>query len=46
MSKLHVIIGSTRPGRAADLAAPWVIDRAQNHGGFDVEVLDLEDEVV
>ena len=43
MSKLHVIIGSTRPGRAADLVAPWVIDRAQNHGGFDVEVLDLRD---
>jgi NAD(P)H-dependent FMN reductase len=43
VSKLHVIIGSTRPGRAADLVAPWVIDRTQNHGGFDVEVLDLRD---
>src|ERR1700733_1608871 len=43
MSKLHVIIGSTRPSRAADLVAPWVIDRARNHGGFDVEVLDLRD---
>jgi NAD(P)H-dependent FMN reductase len=43
VSKLHVIIGSTRPGRAADLVAPWVIDRAQSHGGFDVEVLDLRD---
>ena len=43
MSKLHIIIGSTRPGRAADLVAPWVIDRARNHGGFDVEVLDLRD---
>jgi NAD(P)H-dependent FMN reductase len=43
VSKLHIIIGSTRPGRAADLVAPWVIDRAQNHGGFDVEVLDLRD---
>jgi NAD(P)H-dependent FMN reductase len=43
VSKLHVIIGSTRPGRAADLVAPWVIDRAKNHGGFDVEVLDLRD---
>jgi NAD(P)H-dependent FMN reductase len=43
MSKLHVIIGSTRPGRAADLVAPWVIDRTRNHGGFDVEVLDLRD---
>ncbi len=43
MSKLHIIIGSTRPGRAADLVAPWVIDRARNHGGFEVEILDLRD---
>jgi NAD(P)H-dependent FMN reductase len=43
VSKLQIIIGSTRPGRAADLVAPWVIDRAQNHGAFDVEVLDLRD---
>ncbi len=46
MSKLHIIIGSTRPGRAADLVAPWVIDRARAHGGFDVEVLDLRDWVL
>jgi NAD(P)H-dependent FMN reductase len=43
VSKLHVIIGSTRPGRAADLVAPWVIERTKNHGGFDVEVLDLRE---
>ena len=43
MSKLQIIIGSTRPGRAADQVAPWVIDRAQNHDGFEVEVLDLRD---
>jgi NAD(P)H-dependent FMN reductase len=43
MSKLLVIIGSTRPGRAADLVTPWVIERVQNHGAFDVEVLDLRD---
>jgi NAD(P)H-dependent FMN reductase len=43
MSKLQIIIGSTRPGRAADLVAPWVIERARAHGGFDVEVLDLRD---
>jgi len=43
MSKLQIIIGSTRPGRAADQVAPWVIDRAGAHGGFDVEVLDLRD---
>jgi NAD(P)H-dependent FMN reductase len=43
MPRLQIIIGSTRPGRAADLVAPWVIDRARAHGGFDVEVLDLRD---
>ena len=43
MFKLQVIIGSTRPTRAADLVAPWVIDRAGLHGEFDVEVLDLRD---
>ena len=43
MSKLQVIIGSTRPTRAADLVAPWVIDRASAHPAFDVEVLDLRD---
>lgn len=29
MSKLLVIVGSTRPGRAADLVTPWVISRAR-----------------
>jgi NAD(P)H-dependent FMN reductase len=43
LSKLQIIIGSTRPTRAADLVAPWLIERASGHGGFDVEVLDLRD---
>jgi NAD(P)H-dependent FMN reductase len=43
LSKLQIIIGSTRPTRAADRVAPWVIGRAKAHGGFDVEVLDLRD---
>jgi NAD(P)H-dependent FMN reductase len=43
MPKLQIIIGSTRPSRAADLVAPWVIDRARAHPAFDVEVLDLRD---
>lgn len=42
-SLLQVIIGSTRPGRAADEVAPWVVDRASRHPAFDVEVLDLRD---
>jgi NAD(P)H-dependent FMN reductase len=41
--KLKVIIASTRPTRAADRVAPWVVRSATEHGAFDVEVLDLRD---
>src|ERR1700722_10015595 len=43
MLKLQVIVGSTRPTRAADHVVPWVVDRAERHNGFEVEVLDLRD---
>jgi NAD(P)H-dependent FMN reductase len=43
MSKVLVIVGSTRPGRAADLVLPWVIARVRAHDGFDTEVADLRD---
>jgi NAD(P)H-dependent FMN reductase len=43
MSKVLVIVGSTRPGRAADLVAPWIISQARAQEGFDVEVADLRD---
>ena len=43
MSKLLVIVGSTRPGRAADLVLPWVTEQVRAHGGFDVELADLRD---
>jgi hypothetical protein len=43
MSKRQIIIGSTRPGRAADQETPWVIDRTGAHRGFEVEVLDWRD---
>jgi NAD(P)H-dependent FMN reductase len=43
MSKVLVIVGSTRPGRAADLVLPWLIARARAHDGFDTEVADLRD---
>jgi NAD(P)H-dependent FMN reductase len=43
MLKLKVIIGSTRPGRAADRVVSWIVDRAEIHGGFEVEVLDLRE---
>jgi NAD(P)H-dependent FMN reductase len=43
MSKVLVIVGSTRPGRAADLVVPWVLSRARAYDGFDVELADLRD---
>ena len=43
MSRVLVIVGSTRPGRAADLVMPWVISRARAQQGFDIEVADLRD---
>jgi NAD(P)H-dependent FMN reductase len=43
MSKLLIIVGSTRPGRAADLVVPWVTARARAHQGFDTELADLRD---
>jgi NAD(P)H-dependent FMN reductase len=38
---LQIIIGSTRPGRVGLPVAQWFTERAQAHGGFAVEVLDL-----
>lgn len=44
MGKLQVIVGSTRPARAADRVVPWVQARARAHPAFEeVEVLDLRD---
>ena len=43
VSKLQIIVGTTRPTRAADHVVPWVVERAGAHGAFDVEVLDLRD---
>jgi NAD(P)H-dependent FMN reductase len=41
--KLQIIVGSTRPGRAADKVLPWVAGRAADQADFEVEVLDLRD---
>jgi NAD(P)H-dependent FMN reductase len=44
VSKLQIIVGSTRPARAADLVVPWVLAEANSCGRFDqVELLDLRD---
>jgi NAD(P)H-dependent FMN reductase len=41
--KLQVIVGSTRPARAADKVVPWVTRRAALHEAFETEVIDLRD---
>lgn len=41
--RLQVIVGSTRPTRAADKVLPWVSGRAAMHEAFETEVLDLRD---
>jgi NAD(P)H-dependent FMN reductase len=39
--KLIVVIASTRPGRVGLPVADWFAARAQAHGGFEIEVVDL-----
>ncbi|HLW94296.1 MAG TPA: NAD(P)H-dependent oxidoreductase [Solirubrobacteraceae bacterium] len=43
MNKLQIIVGSTRPTRAAERVFPWIAEQAAQHGSFDVEVIDLRD---
>jgi NAD(P)H-dependent FMN reductase len=43
MSKLLVIVGSTRPTRAADLVLPWLTEKAAGHAAFETEIVDLRD---
>lgn len=41
MPKLHVILASTRPGRAGEPIAEWFVARARAQGAFEVELVDL-----
>jgi NAD(P)H-dependent FMN reductase len=41
MPNLAIIVASTRPGRAGAPIAQWFAARAKDHGGFDVNVIDL-----
>jgi NAD(P)H-dependent FMN reductase len=43
MTKLLVIVGSTRPTRAADLVLPWLTVKVSAHEAFDAEIVDLRD---
>ena len=42
MSKLSIIIGSTRPGRVGLPIGQWFFERAKLHGKFEVELVDLK----
>ena len=37
MLNLKIIIGSTRPGRAADRVIPWITALSGQHGAFRAE---------
>jgi NAD(P)H-dependent FMN reductase len=41
MPTLQIIIASTRPGRVGLPVAQWFVGRAQEHGQFDIDVVDL-----
>jgi NAD(P)H-dependent FMN reductase len=41
--RLHIIIGSTRPGRRGPAVARWIHTLAVSHAGFDVRLVDLAD---
>jgi NAD(P)H-dependent FMN reductase len=43
MLKLHVIAVSTRPGRAGFPVAQWFVERAKEHGKFEVRLVDLRE---
>ncbi|MFT3934016.1 MAG: NAD(P)H-dependent oxidoreductase [Chitinophagaceae bacterium] len=41
MHNLKIILASTRPGRKGPAIANWIHEKANNHKGFNVELLDL-----
>ncbi len=43
MTKLMIIVGSVRPGRIGLPIAQWVREAADNHGGFDIDFVDLKE---
>jgi NAD(P)H-dependent FMN reductase len=42
MHRLGIVVASVREERAGSFVAEWFIERARQHGRFDVEVLDLK----
>jgi NAD(P)H-dependent FMN reductase len=43
MVKLQIILGSTRPGRAGEAVADWVLEQAIKRDDIEVELVDVAD---
>jgi NAD(P)H-dependent FMN reductase len=43
MTRIGIILGSTRPGRRGEQVARWVLDAASKRGDADFELIDLVD---
>jgi NAD(P)H-dependent FMN reductase len=43
LPRIGIIIGTTRPGRFADVPAKWLLDIAQKRGDAEFELVDLRD---
>lgn len=43
MIKVGIIVGSTRPGRHADVVANWVLEKAKTRTDAQFEVVDIKD---
>lgn len=41
MTKIAIILGSTRPGRKGEQVAHWILERARERGTAEYELLDL-----
>ena len=42
MPRLGVVVASVREGRVGAAVADWLLERARQHSGFEVELLDLK----
>ncbi|MFO7303838.1 MAG: NAD(P)H-dependent oxidoreductase [Acidobacteriota bacterium] len=42
-TKLGVVIASVREGRVGAPIADWVVERAREHGGFEIDLVDLKE---
>ncbi|UGQ11376.1 NAD(P)H-dependent oxidoreductase [Yinghuangia sp. ASG 101] len=46
MTKIGIILGSTRPGRVGAQVAAWAAETAAKHGHTDVELVDLAEQAL